>query len=928
MGATQLSVEKASEIGGVSGSMPRKKAGEVVSVVAAAGCEGKQKDDTEAKTLAGELGVGLLAAKAASSIKDKALLAEFLAGNRPRGSAPTWANDDALGRASTRRPVDTAASASKESKEVELDKNESDGEYEDFYVKKSARGGSAVVIPRDGVKREGGGNEEEGPPATTTTTTGGGESDLDFLRSKVVKHFKIEGEGSEGETSQEEDGASEAARVDHLPRDSGLVQYGGSGDGGERETDSLGNIISESGRLFVRNLPFTASEAELKEFFTKFGRVADAFIPRDNQGRGKGFGYISFIIPGDAVQALEKSDKKNFQGRLLHVLPAREGVEAGEGGGSKGGGTDRPGEGSGSGGGFKHTREEAKKSAAISGQEESAGVWNALFIRSDTVLAAASESLGVERGEVMERDASNLAVRLALAETRVISDTKQWLVEKGVSLTVLEGALREGKRGAGGAAPPALTGRGGGGGPTSTAPPPADLSDKLLLVKNLPPDADTLALKDMFSRYGTLTQFIVPPSKAIAIVEYSDSRNARRAFAALAYARFQRAPLFLQKAPRCLLGSPPPQNDLSTTENSTPPPPSSSSSFNTAVKNSFPGESAVSPYPSTSAMPAAAAAAAAATTKDAPPPLAHGSRTVFVKNLSFTTTEEGLRGAFSSCGTIRSVRIKKRRNPRYSATPAISSSSSGGSKLGGKATEPEFLSEGYGFVEFAEDSAASRCLTEKAGFHLDGHALDVRMSTMGERENGGGGDTTRTRVHLGASSSSSAPPSSSASAKLIVRNLAFEATRKDVMELFAPFGTLKSVRLPKKFDGKGRGFAFVEFLTQVEAEAAMAALGSVHLYGRHLVLEWENSTANTAKENGKGREKKNTLDIDAPHTKPPAGAIAKEALGSTRNGEEGEGGKRGREGEAALGQGLLKVERSLKRAAKQTQRAGIASSFD
>jgi multiple RNA-binding domain-containing protein 1 len=46
------------------------------------------------------------------------------------------------------------------------------------------------------------------------------------------------------------------------------------------------------------------------------------------------------------------------------------------------------------------------------------------------------------------------------------------------------------------------------------------------------------------------------------------------------------------------------------------------------------------------------------------------------------------------------------------------------------------------------------------------------------------------------------------------------------------------VRVPKKFDGKHRGFAFVEYLSKQDAVKAMEALGNTHLYGRHLVLEW------------------------------------------------------------------------------------------
>ncbi len=72
-----------------------------------------------------------------------------------------------------------------------------------------------------------------------------------------------------------------------------------------------------------------------------------------------------------------------------------------------------------------------------------------------------------------------------------------------------------------------------------------------------------------------------------------------------------------------------------------------------------------------------------------------------------------------------------------------------------------------------------------------------------------------------------------------------------------PFGELKSVRLPKKFDGSHRGFAFVDFLAHQDAQigghalrracaglrltpppAAFKSLGNTHLYGRRLVLEW------------------------------------------------------------------------------------------
>lgn len=49
-----------------------------------------------------------------------------------------------------------------------------------------------------------------------------------------------------------------------------------------------------------------------------------------------------------------------------------------------------------------------------------------------------------------------------------------------------------------------------------------------------------------------------------------------------------------------------------------------------------------------------------------------------------------------------------------------------------------------------------------------------------------------------------AEPKKALGTKLIVRNVAFEATRKDISTLFAPFGQMKSCRLPRKYDGNHR----------------------------------------------------------------------------------------------------------------------------
>lgn len=60
----------------------------------------------------------------------------------------------------------------------------------------------------------------------------------------------------------------------------------------------------------------------------------------------------------------------------------------------------------------------------------------------------------------------------------------------------------------------------------------------------------------------------------------------------------------------------------------------------------------------------------------------------------------------------------------------------------------------------------------------------------------------------------------------------------NVLTISSAHGHMKSLRLPKKFDSRSRGFAFLEFVTRQEAENAYNALQHTHLLGRHLVLEW------------------------------------------------------------------------------------------
>ena len=86
--------------------------------------------------------------------------------------------------------------------------------------------------------------------------------------------------------------------------------------------------IAESGRLFVRNLPYTAQEDELEELFKPFGPLAEVNLPIDKDTRKiKGFAFITYVIPENAVQAYSNLDGTTFQGRLLHLIPGKRDLE-------------------------------------------------------------------------------------------------------------------------------------------------------------------------------------------------------------------------------------------------------------------------------------------------------------------------------------------------------------------------------------------------------------------------------------------------------------------------------------------------------------------------------------------------------------------------------------------------------------------------
>ena len=107
-------------------------------------------------------------------------------------------------------------------------------------------------------------------------------------------------------------------------------------------------------RLYVGNLSYNVTEAELKEVFAEGGKnVVEVKIVLDRDtGRPRGFAFVEMGSDGEAAQAIETLNGREIQGRPISVSEARERAARGGGGGGGGfgGGRGRDREGSGGGG--------------------------------------------------------------------------------------------------------------------------------------------------------------------------------------------------------------------------------------------------------------------------------------------------------------------------------------------------------------------------------------------------------------------------------------------------------------------------------------------------------------------------------------------------------------------------------------------------
>lgn len=169
---------------------------------------------------------------------------------------------------------------------------------------------------------------------------------------------------------------------------------------------------------------------------------------------------------------------------------------------------------------------------------------------------------------------------------------------------------------------------------------------------------------------------------------------------------------------------------------------------------------------------------------------------LFVRNLSWSVTENQLFQLFNQTGNVISVKIPTRRED-------------------GKP-------RGFAFVEMSSDEEAEKAIQDFNGSLLDTREIAVSLQ-----------DESR--------ANQSSPLSKSS--KLFIKNIGYSTSEKSLQTLFESVGNVTSVRIPTDRDsGQNKGFAFVEMTSTEEAEKAIATLNHQLLDSEEILVNYQRNT--------------------------------------------------------------------------------------
>lgn len=191
-----------------------------------------------------------------------------------------------------------------------------------------------------------------------------------------------------------------------------------------------------------------------------------------------------------------------------------------------------------------------------------------------------------------------------------------------------------------------------------------------------------------------------------------------------------------------------------------------------------------------------------------------GPVSIFVGGLPYETTEDEIRELFGSVGTITAENI-----PKFSDSGRI---------------------RGTAYLSYATNAEAEAAKAKFDRYTLGGRYLVVNVSDYEQADGDRRAKNLRNPGEAAASSTT-----------LFIGNLPFRVTERDITTAFQKYGEVVTIRIPQNEEGQPKGFGYVEFANNQQAQEACAA--EVTIGGRQARLDFATDRRNGGDRNGGDR---------------------------------------------------------------------------
>ncbi|XP_057693557.1 RNA-binding protein 28 [Corythoichthys intestinalis] len=198
------------------------------------------------------------------------------------------------------------------------------------------------------------------------------------------------------------------------------------------------------------------------------------------------------------------------------------------------------------------------------------------------------------------------------------------------------------------------------------------------------------------------------------------------------------------------------------------------------------------------------------------------AQTLFVGSLPTSATNERLEEIFSEIGPVKQCFVVRDKGAD--------------------------TCRGFGYVTYAMEEDAQRALKDVKEY--DGKKLSISVAKKKLNEKKDKKKTATKEPNAPAAAPAAPLPAKETEqkcknirknllkARLIIRNLSFKCSEKDLTEVFGKCGEVLEAKIPLKPDGKMRGFAFVQFKNLSGAAKALQAMNMKEIKGRKVAVDW------------------------------------------------------------------------------------------